>query len=263
MAGRLEGKVAFITGAARGQGRSHAMRLAEEGADIIAVDICKQIESNPYPACHTRGSGRDREGRREVRAGGSPPARPMSATAEALSGPRSRTAMRELGRPRHRGGQCRHLPMAMGDPEPYGLRRRRRCRPGRRHERRCGAPFPTSRRRLHRHHRFDRRHDAGHDRQPEPWAPAGPAMAGPSDLIGYTEQMALHLAPQVHPGQRHPPDQLQHPSAPQRRPLLDLPARSREPDPGRRDPGLHPLPGHAHPVRRAGGHRERRPLLRL
>ena len=49
MAGRMEGKVAFITGAARGQGRSHAVRLAEEGADIIAVDICRQIESNPYP----------------------------------------------------------------------------------------------------------------------------------------------------------------------------------------------------------------------
>jgi SDR family mycofactocin-dependent oxidoreductase len=46
---RLEGKVAFITGAARGQGRSHAIRLAEEGADIIAVDICKQIDTVPYP----------------------------------------------------------------------------------------------------------------------------------------------------------------------------------------------------------------------
>ncbi len=43
MTGRLDGKVAFITGAARGQGRSHAVRLAEEGADIIAVDICKPI----------------------------------------------------------------------------------------------------------------------------------------------------------------------------------------------------------------------------
>jgi SDR family mycofactocin-dependent oxidoreductase len=44
MAGRVEGKVAFITGAARGQGRSHAVRLAEEGADIIAVDIAADIE---------------------------------------------------------------------------------------------------------------------------------------------------------------------------------------------------------------------------
>jgi hypothetical protein len=39
MAGRVAGKVAFVTGAARGQGRSHAIRLAEEGADIIAVDV--------------------------------------------------------------------------------------------------------------------------------------------------------------------------------------------------------------------------------
>ena len=46
---RLTDRVAFITGAARGQGRSHAVRLAAEGADIIAVDICSQIDSVPYP----------------------------------------------------------------------------------------------------------------------------------------------------------------------------------------------------------------------
>ena len=46
MAGRVEGKVAFVTGAARGQGRSHAVRLAQEGADIIAVDVCKPIVEN-------------------------------------------------------------------------------------------------------------------------------------------------------------------------------------------------------------------------
>lgn len=49
MSGKLSGKVAFITGAARGQGRAHAIAMAKEGADIIAVDICRQIESNPYP----------------------------------------------------------------------------------------------------------------------------------------------------------------------------------------------------------------------
>jgi NAD(P)-dependent dehydrogenase (short-subunit alcohol dehydrogenase family) len=49
VAGKLEAKVAFITGAARGQGRSHAIRLAQEGANIIAVDICAQIETVPYP----------------------------------------------------------------------------------------------------------------------------------------------------------------------------------------------------------------------
>jgi SDR family mycofactocin-dependent oxidoreductase len=47
--GRVEGKVAFVTGAARGQGRSHAVRLAEEGADIIAVDICQNIDTIGYP----------------------------------------------------------------------------------------------------------------------------------------------------------------------------------------------------------------------
>lgn len=49
MTNRLGGKVAFITGAARGQGRAHAVRMAEEGADVIAVDICEDIKSNPYP----------------------------------------------------------------------------------------------------------------------------------------------------------------------------------------------------------------------
>lgn len=47
--GRLSGKVAFVTGGARGQGRSHAVQLADEGADIIVVDIGKDIDSNRYP----------------------------------------------------------------------------------------------------------------------------------------------------------------------------------------------------------------------
>ena len=46
--GRLDGKVAFITGAARGQGRSHAIRMAQEGADIIAIDLAAQIGTVPY-----------------------------------------------------------------------------------------------------------------------------------------------------------------------------------------------------------------------
>ena len=55
MTGRVAGKVALVTGAARGQGRSHAVRLAEEGAAIIAVDIAAQIDSVPY----TMGSQED------------------------------------------------------------------------------------------------------------------------------------------------------------------------------------------------------------
>jgi (+)-trans-carveol dehydrogenase len=53
MTGRVEGKVAFITGAARGQGRAHAVRMAQEGADIIAVDICKKIDTVDLIAAST------------------------------------------------------------------------------------------------------------------------------------------------------------------------------------------------------------------
>ncbi|QXW00130.1 MULTISPECIES: mycofactocin-coupled SDR family oxidoreductase [Rhodococcus] len=47
--GQFDGQVAFVTGAARGQGRSHALRLAQEGADIIAIDVCRQVDTVPYP----------------------------------------------------------------------------------------------------------------------------------------------------------------------------------------------------------------------
>lgn len=49
MGGRLTGKVILITGAARGQGRAHAVYCAREGANVIAIDICEQIATNPYP----------------------------------------------------------------------------------------------------------------------------------------------------------------------------------------------------------------------
>ena len=47
--GRLAGKAAFITGLARGQGRAHAVRLAQEGADIVGIDLCDQISSVDCP----------------------------------------------------------------------------------------------------------------------------------------------------------------------------------------------------------------------
>ena len=47
--GRMDGKVVFITGAARGQGRAHAVRIAEEGGSVIATDLCADISSNGYP----------------------------------------------------------------------------------------------------------------------------------------------------------------------------------------------------------------------
>ena len=49
MVGRFDGKVALVTGGARGQGRSHAVNLAREGADIVVLDLCGQIDSVRYP----------------------------------------------------------------------------------------------------------------------------------------------------------------------------------------------------------------------
>ena len=49
MPGRVAGKVALVTGAGRGQGRSHAVNLAREGADVVLVDLCADIATNRYP----------------------------------------------------------------------------------------------------------------------------------------------------------------------------------------------------------------------
>jgi SDR family mycofactocin-dependent oxidoreductase len=65
MAGRLSGKVAFITGAAMGQGRSHAVRLAEEGADIVATDRATPYEAEAHPQ-YRSGTSDDLEETREL-----------------------------------------------------------------------------------------------------------------------------------------------------------------------------------------------------
>jgi len=64
--GRLDDRVAFISGVARGQGRAHAVRLASDGCDIIALDICADIDTIDYPNVAV-GSGGDSQTRREHR----------------------------------------------------------------------------------------------------------------------------------------------------------------------------------------------------
>ncbi|MCW2831196.1 MAG: putative short-chain type dehydrogenase/reductase [Aeromicrobium sp.] len=116
MGNRLEGKVAFITGAARGQGRSHAVRLAEEGADIIAIDICEQIESNPYPLATQEDLDEtvklvEQLGRRIVarKADVREKGQLASALAEGID---------ELGKVDILVANAGILPMAMGKPDP-------------------------------------------------------------------------------------------------------------------------------------------------
>ena len=115
MAGRLEGKVAFITGAARGQGRAHAVRMAEEGADIIAVDICRQIESNPYPLATVEDLA---ETERAVKGLGR---RVVARTADVRERPELRDALEagltDLGHVDIVVANAGIIPMAMGAPD--------------------------------------------------------------------------------------------------------------------------------------------------
>lgn len=114
----LNGKVAFVTGAARGQGRAHALLMAEEGADIICVDICRQIDSVPYPLA-TPGDLAETE--REVKARGrnvvalQADVRERAELREALDGGLATLGVDGLDIVVANAGIS---PMAMGDPQP-------------------------------------------------------------------------------------------------------------------------------------------------
>jgi SDR family mycofactocin-dependent oxidoreductase len=116
MGTRLSGKVAFITGAARGQGRAHAVHMAREGADVIAIDICAQIESNRYPLAtidDLNDTARlvEKHGRRCVAIKAD--VRERSQLREAVD-----TGVLELGRLDVVVANAGILPMAMGEPDP-------------------------------------------------------------------------------------------------------------------------------------------------
>ena len=101
--GELDNTVAVITGAARGQGRSHAVALAEQGADIIAVDICADIDAIPYSLAPNPISTR-------LHGWSKPPAAGWPVIADVVTWPSwSRGADRDRRprRDRHRHRQCR------------------------------------------------------------------------------------------------------------------------------------------------------------
>ncbi|OBG22633.1 3-ketoacyl-ACP reductase [Mycolicibacterium celeriflavum] len=116
MTNDLTGKVAFITGAARGQGRAHAIAMAEAGADIIAVDICDQIKSNKYPLATPEDL--ETTARQVAEAG----RRCIPMRADVRERGELRTALEaglaELGRLDILVANAGILPMALGDPHP-------------------------------------------------------------------------------------------------------------------------------------------------
>src|ERR1700734_2744493 len=112
--GKLEGKVAFITGAARGQGRAHAVRMAEEGADIIAVDICRQIESNPYPLSRPEDLAETERAVKEL--GRQIVARQADVRERAELRDALEAGITDVGAPHIVVANAGILPMAMGDP---------------------------------------------------------------------------------------------------------------------------------------------------
>ncbi|ORB65569.1 mycofactocin-coupled SDR family oxidoreductase [Mycolicibacterium tusciae] len=116
MTGRMAGKVSFITGAGRGQGRAHAVLQAREGADIIAVDICEDIASNPYPMASRDDLEEtkrlvEKEGRSCVTVKSD--VRDRGQLAKALD-----EGLAEFGRLTTVMANAGILPMAMGDPQP-------------------------------------------------------------------------------------------------------------------------------------------------
>jgi len=194
MTGRLTGKVAFITGAARGQGRSHAVRMAQEGADIIAIDLCEQIESNPYPLSTPEDLAetvRLVEGLDRRIIASKADVRERNQLRDALS-----AGVAELGHLDVVVANAGILPMAMGDPHPMDfvdavdvdlvgvMNAVAVAMP---HLKQYASIIVTGSTAAMLPNTTDN--------------PAmGPGSAGygwaKKNLIGYTEQMALHLAPQ-------------------------------------------------------------------
>lgn len=119
MTGKLAGKVAFITGAARGQGRAHAIAMAKEGADIIAVDICRDIPSNPYPLATPEDLAETERSIKEIGR------RVIARVADVRERHELREAVEvgvaDLGKIDIVVANAGILPMAMGNPDPMGF----------------------------------------------------------------------------------------------------------------------------------------------
>ncbi len=250
--GKLEGKVAFITGAARGQGRSHAVRLAQEGADIIAVDICRQIDSVTYPMSTPRRPGGDRQAGRGARPAHRQPRRPTCATT---------TQLKQVVRARAWPSSARSTSCSPTPASPRwrvtelhsALAGRHRRQPHRRLQHR-GGRHPVDDRARHGGAIVLTSSTAGHHRhrRPDPRRPRlhrGQARRRRPDAL-----LRQHARPAQHPRQHRPPHRREHADDRQRRRWRDVPRPG--PADGQRDgqraAGRHGRAGRHHQRDRSG-----------
>ena len=225
--GLLDGKVAFITGAARGQGRSHAITLAREGADIIAVDLCQQASTVPYPMATPDDLA---ETVKEVEALDRRIIAAQADVRDLAAADRGRRPGRRRARPpRHRAGQRGHLdPGADARDGRAGLERDDRHQPDRPVEDDPGRGAAHHRRRprrVRRDHQLARRHL----RQREHGA-----LLGGQGRPGHADEDAGQGArPAEHPGQHGAPDHGGHRDDPERADLPSCSAPTSSTRPGR------------------------------
>ena len=201
MTGRVQGKVALITGGGRGQGRSHALKLAAEGADIVAFDLCHDLKSVAYELAtpdDLKQTVAEVEALDRRALGIQGDVRDLSALTDAVKA--DHRHVRQAG---HRLRQRGHRQLR-ARPRDGRLGRGRRHQPGRRDEHPARDAAGDERGRLGRRHRLVRRDDQGRRRR----------RAGRAGL--QLRQAAARRLRQVgrgrgraagHPGQRDSPDQ--------------------------------------------------------
>ena len=260
--GRVTGKVAVISGAARGQGRSHARLLAAEGADIIAVDLCADIETNEYPLARPEDLDEtarlvEKEGQRAFTEIAD--VRDRAALSAAID--RGRRRVRPA---RHRRRQRGHLPADRGparrrrSPTPststwsacstWCTRASNICKPGASIiVIGSNAAFMSS------------MNTTGIDGGP---GGAGYAFAKLA-AAHYVNDFALALAPFSHPDERDPSDERQHRHVAQRADVPRVPAGPEGPDPRGRRTGVPGRAGDADSLCRTRGHQRGGAVPRL
>jgi len=253
--GRVQDKVAFITGAARGQGRSHAVRLAQEGADIIAVDLCHDIETVKYSLA---GPGDLKETVRLVEA---LDRRIVAVQADVRERGQLSAALEqgiaELGRLDIVVAQAGIAPMK-GDPPLQAwtdvidtnlIGTINAIQVALPHLGEGASVIATGSTAAYVNALPIQQAGNGSGRHG--------VHGGQADAVGIHPRAGPQPGPAKDPGQRRPPRQREHGHAAQRADVPGFLPGPGAPDPPGRGAGVPGAAGHADPLRRAGGHQQR------